>query len=69
MINVKDELDQASHDNVASLWAKHCIYRVPLYLREGDDKAIVPEIVSLPSRQEAPSPNGPPQMAVASSNA
>ncbi|CAN6541893.1 unnamed protein product [Malus baccata var. baccata] len=63
MINVKDELDQASHDNVASLWAKHCIYRVPLYLREGDDKAIVPEIVSLPSRQEAPLPNGPPQMA------
>ncbi|TQE09156.1 hypothetical protein C1H46_005091 [Malus baccata] len=47
MINIKDKLVQAGHVNAARPWAKHCIYRVPHYLREGADKAIVPQIVSL----------------------
>ncbi|KAM2640361.1 hypothetical protein TB1_026751 [Malus domestica] len=47
MINIKDKLDQAGQDDAVSSWAKHCIYKVPHYLREGDDKAIVPQIVSL----------------------
>ncbi|ONI02944.1 hypothetical protein PRUPE_6G230300 [Prunus persica] len=47
VINIKDKLEQAGQDDAAGTWAKLCIYRVPHYLREGDDKAIVPQIVSL----------------------
>uniref|UniRef100_A0A7N2LZM2 Uncharacterized protein n=1 Tax=Quercus lobata TaxID=97700 RepID=A0A7N2LZM2_QUELO len=47
VISIKEKLEQASQDDAASSWAKLCIYRVPHYLREGDDKAYVPQIVSV----------------------
>ncbi|XP_050204470.1 UPF0481 protein At3g47200 [Mercurialis annua] len=47
VISIKEKLEQANQDDEAGSWAKLCIYRVPHYLREGDDKAIVPQIVSL----------------------
>ncbi|KAJ7944460.1 hypothetical protein O6P43_033853 [Quillaja saponaria] len=47
VISIKEKLEQARQDDVACSWAKLSIYRVPHYLREGDDKAIVPQIVSL----------------------
>ena len=30
----------------ANSWAKFCLFRIPHYLKEGDDKAYVPQIVS-----------------------
>ncbi|KAG2724338.1 hypothetical protein I3843_01G013800 [Carya illinoinensis] len=47
VISIKEKLEQARQDDVAGSWAKLCIYRIPHYLREGDDKAYVPQIVSL----------------------
>jgi hypothetical protein len=47
VISIKEKLDQARQDDAASSWAKLCIYRIPHYLKEGDDKAYVPQIVSL----------------------
>ncbi|KAH7520232.1 putative UPF0481 protein At3g02645 [Ziziphus jujuba] len=47
VISIKEKLDQASQDDAARSWAKLSIYRIPHYLREGDDKAYVPQIVSL----------------------
>lgn len=47
VITIRGKLEQAKQDDVASLWGKLCIYRVPQYLREGDDKAYIPQTVSL----------------------
>ncbi|KAF7809856.1 UPF0481 protein [Senna tora] len=49
VISIKEKLDQARQDDAASSWSKLSIYRIPHYLREngGDDKAFVPQIVSL----------------------
>ncbi|KAF5738225.1 hypothetical protein HS088_TW13G01121 [Tripterygium wilfordii] len=48
VISIKEKLEFARQDDVASSWAKLSIYKVPHYLREGDDnKAYVPQIVSL----------------------
>ncbi|PIA27152.1 hypothetical protein AQUCO_08300088v1 [Aquilegia coerulea] len=47
MIFIKDKLDQARQDEAAGSWAKLSIYRIPKCLREGDDRAYVPQIVSL----------------------
>ncbi|XP_022963073.1 UPF0481 protein At3g47200-like [Cucurbita moschata] len=47
VISIKEMLDQAHQDEVESSWAKLCIYKVPHYLKDGDDKAVVPQIVSL----------------------
>ncbi|OAY35508.1 UPF0481 protein At3g47200 [Manihot esculenta] len=47
VIIIKEKLEQARQDDAAGSWEKLCIYRVPHYLREGDDKAYVPQIVSL----------------------
>ncbi|KAJ8770705.1 hypothetical protein K2173_021352 [Erythroxylum novogranatense] len=47
VISIKEKLEQAREDDAASSWSKLCIYKVPHYLRESDDKAIVPQIVSL----------------------
>ncbi|XP_058005430.1 UPF0481 protein At3g47200-like [Hevea brasiliensis] len=46
---INKNLEQARQDDAAGSWAKLCIYRVPHYLREGDDKAYVPQLVSLAS--------------------
>ncbi|PWA84821.1 hypothetical protein CTI12_AA155880 [Artemisia annua] len=47
MITVREKLDTAQKDDVAGTWGKLCIYKVPQYLRDGEDKAYVPTIVSL----------------------
>ncbi|OMP01918.1 hypothetical protein COLO4_11472 [Corchorus olitorius] len=47
IISIKEKLDQARQDDAAGSWARLSIYRVPHYLREGDIKAYVPQIVSL----------------------
>ncbi|PSS21263.1 UPF0481 protein [Actinidia chinensis var. chinensis] len=47
VITIKDKLEQARLEDVASAWVKLCIYRVPQCLREGDDKAYIPQTVSL----------------------
>ncbi|XP_015065879.1 UPF0481 protein At3g47200-like [Solanum pennellii] len=47
VISIKDKLEQAKQDNDAGSWAKLSIYRVPLSLRRDDDKAYIPQIVSL----------------------
>lgn len=47
VISIKEKLEQARQDDAAGSWAKLCVYRIPHYLREADDKAYVPQIVSL----------------------
>ncbi|XP_027076757.1 UPF0481 protein At3g47200-like [Coffea arabica] len=47
VISIREKLDHANQDDDAVTWSKLCIYRVPQYLREGDDKAYLPQIVSL----------------------
>ncbi|KAK7309190.1 hypothetical protein RJT34_05724 [Clitoria ternatea] len=48
-ISIKEKLEQARQDDVASSWSKISIYRIPHYLRDssGDDKAYAPQIVSI----------------------
>ncbi|KAF8404975.1 hypothetical protein HHK36_009870 [Tetracentron sinense] len=47
VISIREKLEQACQDDAASSWAKLCIYRIPQCLREGDEKAYIPQIVSL----------------------
>ncbi|KAF8007668.1 hypothetical protein BT93_K1610 [Corymbia citriodora subsp. variegata] len=47
VISIEGKLAQGHRDNVPSSWAKLCIYRFPRYLKNGEDKAWVPQIVSL----------------------
>lgn len=47
VINIKDKLEQARQEDAEGSWGKLSIYRVPQYLREGDDKAFIPQTVSL----------------------
>nr|GLL26438.1 UPF0481 protein At3g47200-like [Ipomoea trifida] len=46
-ISIKDKLEQAKQDDDSGSWSKLSIYRVPLSLRKDDDKAYIPQIVSL----------------------
>ncbi|KAK3411462.1 hypothetical protein EUGRSUZ_I00220 [Eucalyptus grandis] len=47
MISINDILAGAKLDNGACSWAKRSIYRIPHYLKDGQTKACVPQIVSL----------------------
>ncbi|KAA8547148.1 hypothetical protein F0562_003586 [Nyssa sinensis] len=47
VITIKEKLDQARQDDAAGSWANLCIYRVPQYLRDGDDKAYIPQTASM----------------------
>ncbi|XP_077225460.1 UPF0481 protein At3g47200-like isoform X2 [Tasmannia lanceolata] len=47
VISIRQKVEEAGKDEVGTSWAKLCIYRVPKCLREGDDKAYVPQVVSL----------------------
>ncbi|CAL0311560.1 unnamed protein product [Lupinus luteus] len=49
MISTKEKLEQACQDDEACSWDKLSIYQIPHYLRDSssDDKAYVPQIVSL----------------------
>ncbi|XP_014520204.1 UPF0481 protein At3g47200 [Vigna radiata var. radiata] len=49
VVIIKEKLEQAGQDDVASSWSKLSIYKIPHYLRDstGDDKAFAPQIVSI----------------------
>lgn len=47
IISIREKIDQACQDDVANTWSKLCIYKVPQYLRESDDRSFVPQIVSI----------------------
>ncbi|KAK4799597.1 hypothetical protein SAY86_024962 [Trapa natans] len=47
VVSIRDRLDQARQDDAACPWAKLSIYRIPHYLKDGEDKAYNPQIVSL----------------------
>ncbi|KAB1214770.1 hypothetical protein CJ030_MR5G017513 [Morella rubra] len=47
MISIKKKLEQARQDEVDCSRGAVCIYRVPHYLREGDETAYLPQVVSL----------------------
>ncbi|KAL3722034.1 hypothetical protein ACJRO7_034393 [Eucalyptus globulus] len=45
IISIREKIKQAC--NVERSWAKLSIYRIPHYLKDGEDKAYVPQMVSL----------------------
>ncbi|KAJ6288701.1 hypothetical protein OIU76_024644 [Salix suchowensis] len=47
VVSIKKKIEQAGQEDEAGSWSKVSIYRVPHYLREVDDKAYVPQIISL----------------------
>ncbi|KAF8026786.1 hypothetical protein BT93_F3306 [Corymbia citriodora subsp. variegata] len=47
VICIKEELKQGCQDHVPGSWAQLSIYRFPHYLKDGNDKAWVPQIISL----------------------
>ncbi|KAG6490668.1 UPF0481 protein At3g47200-like [Zingiber officinale] len=47
VISIRDKLEQARHEEATVPWARFCIYRVPKSLREGDEEAYVPQVVSI----------------------
>ncbi|PKI33343.1 UPF0481 protein At3g47200-like [Punica granatum] len=47
IISIRDSLNQARQDDAARSWSKVWIYRIPHYLRDGEDRAYIPQIVSL----------------------
>ncbi|KAL3722055.1 hypothetical protein ACJRO7_034412 [Eucalyptus globulus] len=46
-ISMKEQLEQHHQDDAEGSWAKLSIYRIPNYLKDGDKKTYVPQIVSL----------------------
>ncbi|KAK3412078.1 hypothetical protein EUGRSUZ_I00856 [Eucalyptus grandis] len=47
VISIEKKLAQGRQENMPGSWAKLSIYRIPRYLKNGKDKAWVPQIVSL----------------------
>ncbi|KAL1824273.1 hypothetical protein DCAR_0312330 [Daucus carota subsp. sativus] len=47
VININAKLEQARQEDLAGSWGRVSIYRVPQYLKGGDNKAYIPQIVSL----------------------
>ncbi|KAK2633050.1 hypothetical protein EUGRSUZ_L00660 [Eucalyptus grandis] len=47
IISINKNLNRAKQDNNAQSWAKHSIYQIPHYFKDGKEKAYVPQIVSL----------------------
>ncbi|KAJ6366825.1 hypothetical protein OIU77_003246 [Salix suchowensis] len=45
--SIKKKIEQAGQEDGARSWSKLSIYRVPHYLREVDNKAYVPQVISL----------------------
>ncbi|KAK3412054.1 hypothetical protein EUGRSUZ_I00814 [Eucalyptus grandis] len=46
-LSIEEKLARGRQDNVPGSWANLSIYRIPRYLKRGEDKAWVPQIVSL----------------------
>ncbi|KAF8035041.1 hypothetical protein BT93_C1153 [Corymbia citriodora subsp. variegata] len=47
VISIEEKLAQGRHDNMPNSLAKLSIYRIPRHLKHGEEKAWVPQIVSL----------------------
>lgn len=47
VVSIKEILAQPCQDDEERPWEKLSIYQIPLYLKNGEDKAYVPQIVSL----------------------
>ncbi|XP_039157354.1 UPF0481 protein At3g47200-like [Eucalyptus grandis] len=47
IISINKNLDKAEEDHMACSWKKRSIYRIPHYLKDGKEKACVPQIVSI----------------------
>ncbi|KAL3721488.1 hypothetical protein ACJRO7_033913 [Eucalyptus globulus] len=47
IISIYENLHQAEQDHRACSWKTHSIYRIPHYLKDGKEKAYIPQIVSL----------------------
>ncbi|VVB05120.1 unnamed protein product [Arabis nemorensis] len=47
VISIKEKMEEALKEDAATSWDKLCIYRVPQYLQENDNKSYVPQTVSL----------------------
>ncbi|KAL3722050.1 hypothetical protein ACJRO7_034407 [Eucalyptus globulus] len=47
VVSIREKLEQACQDDETCSWAKLSIYRIPQYLKDGEDKAYIPQIVSL----------------------
>ncbi|KAH6784342.1 transmembrane protein [Perilla frutescens var. hirtella] len=47
VIGIKEKLDQARTEDAVGPWARLSIYRIPQCLRDTDDKAYIPQTVSL----------------------
>lgn len=47
VICIKEKLEQAQQDDEKGSWEKLSIYKVPQHLREGDDRAYIPQMLSL----------------------
>ncbi|KAF7850672.1 hypothetical protein BT93_L5118 [Corymbia citriodora subsp. variegata] len=47
IISIEEKLAQGRHDDVPGSWAKLSIYQIPRHLKHGDEKAWVPQVVSL----------------------
>lgn len=46
-LSIEEKLARGRQDNVPGSWANLSIYRIPRYLKHGEEKAWVPQIVSL----------------------
>ncbi|CAA7055907.1 unnamed protein product [Microthlaspi erraticum] len=47
VVSIKDRMEEALRDDATTSWDKLCIYRIPHYLQEKDNKSYSPQIVSL----------------------
>uniref|UniRef100_A0A0A8ZUE9 Uncharacterized protein n=1 Tax=Arundo donax TaxID=35708 RepID=A0A0A8ZUE9_ARUDO len=47
VFTVRGKLAQARAEEVACPWARLSVYRVPKYLRDGDERAYTPQVVSI----------------------
>ncbi|CAH8385261.1 unnamed protein product [Eruca vesicaria subsp. sativa] len=47
VISIKDKMEQTLRDDATTSWERLCIYRVPRYLQENDNKSYFPQTVSL----------------------
>ncbi|CAN7080780.1 unnamed protein product [Brassica oleracea var. botrytis] len=47
VISIKDKMEQTLREDATTSWERLCIYRVPQYLQENDNKSYFPQTVSL----------------------
>ncbi|KAL3722048.1 hypothetical protein ACJRO7_034405 [Eucalyptus globulus] len=47
VISIREKLEQACQEDEACSWTRLSIYRIPRFLKDGEDKTYIPQIVSL----------------------